>query len=75
MGSMISLSSQIPDNRNEDAVDVKALQDRLKQSEARVTDFRNQCQSLRQELKVANKVNFVSIHDLMTPMWFNIWTD
>ena len=68
MGSMISLSSQIPDNRNEDAVDVKALQDRLKQSEARVTDFRNQCQSLRQELKVANKVNFVSIHDIMTPM-------
>ena len=75
MGSVISLSSQIPDNRNEDAVDVKALQDRLKQSEARVTDFRNQCQSLRQELKVANKVNFVSIRDYLTLMWFNIWTD
>ncbi|KAK3731392.1 hypothetical protein RRG08_028396 [Elysia crispata] len=59
MGSMISLRSQISENRgSEDAtgVDVKALQDRLKQTEARCTDFRNQCQSLRQELKVANKV-------------------
>ncbi|GFR94755.1 coiled-coil domain-containing protein 13 [Elysia marginata] len=59
MGSMISLRSQVSDNRNSEdsaGVDVKALQDRLKQTEARCTDFRNQCQSLRQELKVANKV-------------------
>lgn len=57
MGSMISLrSAQTDSNKEEDGVDVKALQDRLKQSESRLTDYRNQCQQLRQELKVANKV-------------------
>ncbi|KAI8767448.1 coiled-coil domain-containing protein 13 [Biomphalaria glabrata] len=48
--------SQHSDNKDEDVVDVKALQDRLKQTESRLTDFRNQCQSLRQELKIAQKV-------------------
>ncbi|CAG5114967.1 unnamed protein product [Candidula unifasciata] len=43
-------------NGDDDGVDVKLLQDRLKQSETRATDFRNQCLSLRQELKVAHKV-------------------
>ncbi|GFO30348.1 coiled-coil domain-containing protein 13 [Plakobranchus ocellatus] len=58
MGSMISLRSQVSDSQSENpsAADMKALQDRLKQAEAKVTDFRNQCLSLRQELKVANKV-------------------
>ncbi|XP_005095112.1 coiled-coil domain-containing protein 13 [Aplysia californica] len=55
MGSMISLRSQL-DSKDDDGVDVKALQDKLKQSECRLTDFRNQCQQLRQELKVAQKV-------------------
>ncbi|CAL1528593.1 unnamed protein product [Lymnaea stagnalis] len=44
------------DNKEDDGVDIKALQERLKQSEVRLTDFRNQCQSLRQELKIAHKV-------------------
>ncbi|RUS82327.1 hypothetical protein EGW08_009917 [Elysia chlorotica] len=59
MGSMLSLRSQVSESRAGDdtsGVDVKALQDRLKQTESRCTDFRNQCQSLRQELKIANKV-------------------
>lgn len=59
MGSVISLQSAQTDNRDDDSVDVKALQDRLKQSESRLTDYRNQCQQLRQELKVANKVRYL----------------
>ncbi|KAH9519253.1 Coiled-coil domain-containing protein 13 [Bulinus truncatus] len=51
------------DNKDYDAVDVKALQDRLKQTESRLTDLRNQCQSLRQELKIAQKVLSQEIGD------------
>ncbi|BFZ06224.1 hypothetical protein BsWGS_09261 [Bradybaena similaris] len=51
-----SLQSNVEKNKDDDVIDVKLLQERLKQSEARATDFRNQCLSLRQELKVAHKV-------------------
>ena len=37
--------------------EIKTLQDKLKQSEQKSAEFRNQCQSLRQELKVAQKVD------------------
>ena len=39
--------------------EVKILQDKLKQSEQKAAEFRNQCQSLRQELKVAQKVQSI----------------
>ena len=37
--------------------EMKTLQDKLKQSEQKLAEVRNQCQSLRQELKVAQKVD------------------
>ena len=37
--------------------EIKVLQDKLKQSEQKSAEFRNQCQSLRQELKVTQKVD------------------
>ncbi|XP_064617596.1 coiled-coil domain-containing protein 13-like [Liolophura sinensis] len=42
---------QVPDE-----AEAKVLQDKLRQAEAKVTEFRNQCLTLRQELKVAQKV-------------------
>ncbi|CAH1775051.1 unnamed protein product [Owenia fusiformis] len=36
--------------------DVKSLQERLKQSESRCTDFRNQCQLFKKDLTIAQKV-------------------
>lgn len=59
MGSVVSLKSNVDGVKDDETVDVKALQDRLKQSETRATDFRNQCQSLRQELKIAHKVSWI----------------
>lgn len=55
VGSVVSLRTQ-DDAREDNGSEVKALQDRLKQSESRLTDLRNQSQQLRQELKVAHKV-------------------
>lgn len=57
----VSLQSNIEKNKDDDVIDVKLLQERLKQSEARATDFRNQCLSLRQELKVAHKVCYTDL--------------
>ncbi len=39
-----------------DAVDLKALQDKLKHTESKLADYRNQCQALKQEIKISNKV-------------------
>ena len=62
MGSMISLRSatgsvRSADQREDNGSEVKSLQDKLKQAESRLTDLRNQSQQLRQELKMAHKVN------------------
>lgn len=38
------------------AEEVKGLQEKLKQSESKMADWRNQCQILKQELKLANRV-------------------
>ena len=37
--------------------DMKALQDKFRITEQRLSETRNQCQSLRQELKMAQKVS------------------
>ena len=41
--------------------DLKAVQEKLRQSELRLTEQRNQCQSLRQELKMAQKVRLAKL--------------
>lgn len=61
-GSVISLQSQA-ETKEQDEVDVKALQDKLKQTEFKMADFRNQCQMLKQEIKVAHKVIAQEIGD------------
>lgn len=38
------------------AEEVKGLQEKLKQAESKMADWRNQCQILKQELKLANRV-------------------
>lgn len=55
MGSAVSLRTQL-EEKSEDQVDVKAIQDKLKQTESKMADYRNQCSSLKQELKVVHKV-------------------
>ena len=40
-------------------LEMKTLQDKIKTTEQRLTETRNQCQSLRQELKMAQKVYFI----------------
>ncbi|XP_076437318.1 coiled-coil domain-containing protein 13-like [Babylonia areolata] len=55
-GSVISLRSVTVEPKEADEVDVKALQDKLKTTESKMADFRNQCQMLKQEVKVAQKV-------------------
>jgi hypothetical protein len=35
---------------------VKALQDKLKQTESKMAEYRNQCMMLKQEIKIAQKV-------------------
>nr|KAG5705665.1 hypothetical protein BaRGS_026604 [Batillaria attramentaria] len=49
--------------QEQDEVDVKALQDKLKQTESKMAEFRNQCQMLKQEIKVAHKVVAQEIGD------------
>ncbi|KAK7495653.1 hypothetical protein BaRGS_00013100 [Batillaria attramentaria] len=61
-GSVISLQSQA-ETKEQDEVDVKALQDKLKQTESKMAEFRNQCQMLKQEIKVAHKVVAQEIGD------------
>ncbi|XP_071103198.1 coiled-coil domain-containing protein 13-like [Haliotis cracherodii] len=56
MGSMISLQSQFLEEKTDEGVDVKGLQDKLKQTESKLADYRNQCQALKQELKIQHKV-------------------
>ena len=38
------------------AVDVKMLHDKLRHTESKLADYRNQCQVLKQEVKIQNKV-------------------
>lgn len=61
-GSVISLQSQA-ETKEQDEVDVKALQDKLKQTETKMAEFRNQCQMLKQDIKVAHKVIAQEIGD------------
>lgn len=42
--------------QTDEGVDVKGLQDKLKQTESKLADYRNQCQALKQELKIQHKV-------------------
>ena len=53
---------------------LKVAHEKLKQSELKVVEQRNQCQSLRQELKVANKVHHLTgcIIDKVAPQDNNI---
>ncbi|OWF48709.1 coiled-coil domain-containing protein 13-like [Mizuhopecten yessoensis] len=62
MGSAVSLRLQA-EEKSEDQVDVKAIQDKLKQTESKVSDYRNQISSLKQELKIVNKVLSQEIGD------------
>ncbi|KAK6180709.1 hypothetical protein SNE40_008710 [Patella caerulea] len=56
-GSASTFRSIYSDNDREQAeLDVKALQDKLKQTEAKVAEFRNQSSQLKQDLKIAHKV-------------------
>ncbi|KAK7093088.1 coiled-coil domain-containing protein 13-like [Littorina saxatilis] len=55
-GSVISLQSVASESKEVDEVDVKAIQDKLKATESKMAEYRNQCQVLKQEIKVAHKV-------------------
>ena len=55
-----------------DEVDVKALQDKLKQTETKMAEWRNQCQMLKQEIKVSHKVTSVRCWN-MTCKAISVW--
>lgn len=55
LGSAVSLRSQTDENK-ENEVDVKALQDKLKHTESKMSEYRIQCSTLKQEVKIAQKV-------------------
>ncbi|XP_061166826.1 coiled-coil domain-containing protein 13-like [Saccostrea echinata] len=56
--SMISsaISRSTLDDKPDDSVDMKALQDKLKYAENKMAEFRNQTSVLKQELKMVHKV-------------------
>ncbi|XP_041372186.1 LOW QUALITY PROTEIN: coiled-coil domain-containing protein 13-like [Gigantopelta aegis] len=57
LSSAVSLQSRFADEKSDDgSVDVKLLQDRLKYSESKLAEYRNQCQALKQEIKIQNKI-------------------
>ncbi|XP_076093480.1 coiled-coil domain-containing protein 13-like [Mytilus galloprovincialis] len=55
LGSAISLNSQL-DEKKENEVDVKGLQDKLRHTENKMSEYRIQCSTLKNEIKMAQKV-------------------
>ncbi|XP_052092263.1 coiled-coil domain-containing protein 13-like [Mytilus californianus] len=55
LGSAVSLNSQM-DEKKENEVDVKGLQDKLRHTENKMSEYRIQCSTLKNEIKMAQKV-------------------
>ncbi|KAK3579285.1 hypothetical protein CHS0354_033364 [Potamilus streckersoni] len=62
-GSSTSLRSIQVEEKPEGEIDVKGLQEKLKQTESKLLDFKNQCSTLKQELNKAQKALQAEVGD------------
>lgn len=55
-GAATNGTNTTPSQDQTSEADTKSLQEKVKQLELKLAEYRNQCQSLRQEIKLAQKV-------------------